>query len=68
VQAIHDRLGVKERPACRWIGVNRKLLHYRSRRNDEPLRLRLIARAAEHHRVTARRFISGCVIPGGFAS
>jgi putative transposase len=50
VQAVQERLDVQERPACRWIGVNRKLLHYCSRRNDEPLRLRLIALAAEHHR------------------
>jgi hypothetical protein len=28
----------------------RKLLYYRSRRDDEPLRLRLIALAAEHRR------------------
>jgi putative transposase len=50
VQAVRDKLDVAERPACRWIGVNRKLLHYRSRRNDEPLRLRLIALAWEHRR------------------
>jgi putative transposase len=50
VQAVRDRLGVKERPACRWLNVNRKLLRYRSRSNDEPLRLRLIALAAEHRR------------------
>ena len=50
MQAVRDRLGADERPACRWIGVNRKLLHYRSRRDDEPLRLRLIALAAEHRR------------------
>ena len=50
MQAVRDRLGVDERPACRWIGVNRKLLHYRSRRDDEPLRLRLVALAAEHRR------------------
>jgi putative transposase len=50
VQAVRDRLSVDERPACRWIGVNRKLLHYRSRRDDEPLRLRLLALAAEHRR------------------
>lgn len=43
-------MAAKERPACRWIGVNRKLLRYRSRRDDEPLRLRLIALAAEHRR------------------
>jgi putative transposase len=50
VQAVRERLGADERPTCRWIGVNRKLLHYRSRRHDEPLRLRLIALATEHRR------------------
>lgn len=30
--------------------MNRKLLRYRSRRNDEPLRLRLIALATQHRR------------------
>jgi putative transposase len=50
VQAVRDRLGADERPVCRWLGVNRKLLHYRPRRHDEPLRLRLIALAAEHRR------------------
>jgi len=50
VQAVRDRLGAKERPTCRWIGVNRKLLRYCPRRNDEPLRLRLIALAAENRR------------------
>ena len=47
---MQERLDVKERPACRWLGVNRKLLRYRSRRNDEQLRLQLIALAAEHRR------------------
>ncbi len=50
MQAVRERLDVSERPACRWLGVNRKLLHYRSRRNDEPIRLRLIALAHEHRR------------------
>lgn len=50
-------MGAKERPACRWLGVNRKLLHYRSRRNDEPLRLRLIALATEHRRYGLPRLI-----------
>ena len=50
MQAVRKRLAAKERPACRWIGVNRKLLYYKSRRNDEPLRLRLIALASEHRR------------------
>lgn len=30
--------------------MNRKLLRYRSRRNDEPLRLRLITLATQHRR------------------
>jgi transposase InsO family protein len=50
VQAVRERLNAKERPICRWIGVNRKLLRYRSRRNDEPIRLRLLALAVEHRR------------------
>lgn len=50
MQAVRERLSAKERPVCRWIGVNRKLLRYRSRRNDEPLRLRLIALATQHRR------------------
>lgn len=50
MQDVREKLGVKERPACRWLGINRKLLHYRSRRNDEPIRLRLVALAAEHRR------------------
>ena len=50
MQAVRERLEVDERPACRWLGVNRKLLHYRSQRDDEPLRLRLIALASEHRR------------------
>jgi putative transposase len=50
VQAVRERLGAKERPVCRWIGVNRKLLSYRSRRDDEPVRIRLVALAAQHRR------------------
>ena len=42
---------------CRWIGVNRKLLHYQSKRNDEPIRLRLIALASEHRRYGLPRMI-----------
>ena len=50
MQAVRDRLGAKERPVCRWLGINRKLMSYRSRRNDEPVRLRLVALATEHRR------------------
>ena len=57
MQAVRDRLGVPERAACRWLGVNRKLLHYRSRRNDEPLKLRLVALAGEHRRYGLPRLV-----------
>jgi putative transposase len=57
VQAVRERLGSKERPICRWIGVNRKLLHYASRRNDEPLRSQLMALALEHRRYGLPRMI-----------
>lgn len=57
MQAVRERLGVQERPTCRWIGINRKLLHYQSRRNDEPLRLRLVALASEHRRYGLPRLI-----------
>jgi putative transposase len=57
VQAVKERLGAKERPICRWIGVNRKLLYYQSKRNDEPIRLRLIALATEHRRYGLPRMI-----------
>ena len=51
MQAVRERFGVDERPACRWLDVNRKLFHYRPRRrDDEPLRLRLIALASDHRR------------------
>ena len=51
MRAVRERLEAAERPACRWLGVNRKLFHYQPRRaSDEPLRLRLIALAADHHR------------------
>lgn len=46
-----DRFNTSARTVCRWLGVNRKLLSYVSRRrSDEPIRLRLIALAAEHRR------------------
>jgi len=57
VQAVRERLAAEERPACRWLGVNRKLLHYRRRRNDEPLRRRLIALAQEHRRYGLPRLL-----------
>jgi len=57
VQAVRERLGSKERPICRWIGINRKLLHYVSRRNDEPLRSQLITLASEHRRYGLPRMI-----------
>lgn len=51
VRAVRERLEVGERPACRWLGVNRKLLHARLHdRADEPLQLRLIALALDHRR------------------
>ena len=57
MQAVRERLGSKERPIRRWIGVNRKLLHYVSRRNDEPLRSQLITLASEHRRYGLPRMI-----------
>ena len=55
MQAVRDRLGGKERPVCRWLSVNRKLMSYRSRRDDEPVKLRLVALATEHRRYGLRR-------------
>jgi putative transposase len=57
VQAVTERLGSQERPICRWMGVNRKLLHYASRRNDEPLRSQLVTLASEHRRYGLPRMI-----------
>ena len=58
VQAVRDRLNVPERSACRWLGVNRKLFHYRSRRpSDEPLRDRLVELATEHRRYGLPRML-----------
>ena len=57
MQAVRERFDADERPACRWLSVNRKLMHYRSRRNDEPLRLRLIALAQEHRRYGLPRLL-----------
>ena len=51
MQAVREQLSADERPVCRWLDVNRKLFHYRSRRrDDEPLKLKLIALAADHRR------------------
>lgn len=50
MQAVRERFGAKERAACRWLDINRKLLHYESTRNDELLRLRLVELAREHCR------------------
>jgi putative transposase len=49
---------VAERRSCRWLGVNRKLLHYRSRRVDEaPLRQQLESLALAHRRYGLPRLI-----------
>jgi len=48
---VREQLEADERPACWWLGVNRTLFHRRlCRRDDESLRLRLIALAIDHHR------------------
>ena len=58
MQAVRERLDAGERPACRWLGVNRKLLHYCPQRNDEPLQLRLIVLAQEHRRYGLPRLLA----------
>ncbi len=51
MQAVRERFDVTERRSCRWVGVNRKLLHYRSRRADDaPLRQHLETLAVAHRR------------------
>jgi putative transposase len=51
-------LDVPERSACRWLGVNRKLFHYRPRRpSDTPLRERLVELATEHRRYGLPRIL-----------
>jgi putative transposase len=58
VQALREKLDAAERSVCRWIGINRKLLHYKPRRRpDEPLRSWLIDKAAMHRRFGQRRLI-----------
>lgn len=58
MRAVTERLGASERAACRWLDVDRKILHYRSRkRPDEPLRSWLIEKAEQHRRYGQRRLI-----------
>ena len=58
VQAVHEQLGAKPRPICRWLKINHKLLTYRSRRrSDEPIRERLIALSQQHHRYGLPRML-----------
>jgi putative transposase len=58
VRAAQERFEASERAVCRWLGVNRKLFHYASRRqSDEPLRSWLIEQAGEHRRYGQRRLI-----------
>ncbi len=57
VRAVRNQLEAGERPACRWLGVNRTLFDRRlRRRDDESLRLRLIALAIDYHRYGLSRF------------
>ena len=58
MRAVQERWEVSERAACRWLDVNRKLLHYQSRKApDEPLRSWLIEKAESHRRYGQRRLI-----------
>jgi putative transposase len=58
VRAVQERWEVSERAACRWLDVNRKLLHYQSRKApDEPLRSWLIDKAESHRRYGQRRLV-----------
>ena len=58
MRAAQERFQTSERTACRWLDVNRKLLHYESRRaSDEPLRSWLIEKAGRHRRYGQRRLI-----------
>jgi putative transposase len=51
VQAVRTRFDAAERSVCRWLGINRKLFHYRPRRpDDEKLRIRLVEHAIVHRR------------------
>lgn len=58
MQAARERWHASERRSCRWLGVNRKLLHYHSRRADDtPLRQRLEALALAHRRYGLPRLL-----------
>ena len=58
MQAVRERFMVAERRGCRWLGVNRKLLHYRSRRVDETLlRQQLESLAVAHRRYGLPRLV-----------
>lgn len=58
MRAVQERFQSSERAACRWLDVNRKLLHYRPcRQSDEPLRSWLIEKAGQHRRYGQRRLI-----------
>lgn len=58
MRAAQEQFEVSERAACRWLGINRKLLHYRSHRPaDEPLRSWLVEKAGHHRRYGQRRLI-----------
>ncbi len=58
MQAVCERLTVSQRRSCRWVAVNRKLLHYRSRRADErPVRQQLETLALTHRRYGLPRLI-----------
>jgi putative transposase len=58
VRAVQKRFKTSERSACRWLDVNRELLHREPRRpSDEPLRSWLIAKAERHRRYGQRRMV-----------
>lgn len=51
MQAVCERFDASQRRSCRWLGVNRKLLRYQSRRpSDASLRQRLETLALRHRR------------------
>jgi putative transposase len=58
VQAVRERWTASERRTCRWLGINRKLLHYCSRRGDDtPVRRHLETLAQAHRRYGLPRLI-----------
>lgn len=58
MRAVQERFETSERTACRWLDVNRKLLHREPRQPlDEPLRSWLIAKAERHRRYGQRRMV-----------